>query len=426
MNDAAEAAALPPRLAAARTLFAGRRFRTYWLASATFALGIWAYITTLGWAARSLTDDAWRLSLTNVVYFSPMFVLALPMGVVADRWDRRRIAIAVRLTTAGSTVLLTLAAASGRLTYPMLLGFAFLVGVSVVAELPARQAYIAQIVPAEQLMHAAALTDVQGGFARFLGPIAAGALIHRFGPEGGFGMFAVADLVFVSLYFFRMRPPEPAEPAGPAPAGSAPGAGRPLAELAEGFRYLRAHRDARSIVSISIGAGAVGWVYLALLPAMARDVLHGDAVTYGALGMAVGLGSIPFSLALALRRGTTAQERLYVATTLLWGVGIVGFSLSRWFPLSFAALAVAGLGYGGQAILARAILLRIVDVRYHGRVLGTLMLTFGANVAGTLVAGALARTLGVPLVIGLSGAGIVAVVAAALARNPALLSRRRG
>lgn len=413
MSDAGDKpAAAPARLDAARLLFGGSDFRNYWCSSALFGFGIWGFVTAQGWVALELTDDAWKVSITSVFYFLPMFLLALPMGVTADRWDRRRTAITARLTAGVAVTGMTLLAATDHLTYPLLLVFAFLVGASVIAEIPARQAYVAQIVPPTHIMQAAALTEVQGGFSRFLGPLTAGWLIHRFGPGGGFGMFAATNFLFV-FFFMRIRV------SGAVPRTAEPR--HPMEEMAEGFRYLRSHKDALSVMLISIGAGIFGWVYLALMPLMAKNVLHGDSVTNGILGMAVGLGSVPLSVTLATRRGVTAQGRAFVGTTAMWAVGVILFSLSRTVAFSIVALFVAGFGFGGQVILVRALLLRIVDPLYHGRVFGTMMLTWGANIIGTLGAGALARSLGVSTVVGISGVAILVVVGSVVTWNPKLL-----
>lgn len=400
------------RLTAVKLLFRDSDFRNYWYSSAAFGFGIWGYVTAQGWVALDLTDDAWKVSIASVVYFLPMFLFALPMGVTADRWDRRNTAIVARLTAGVLVVAMTILAAAGGLTYALLLVFTFLVGASVIAEIPARQAYVAQLVPLTHIMQATALTAVQGGFSRVLGPLTAGWLIHRFGPGGGFGMFAATNFLFV-WFFLRIR-------VSGAVLRDA-GTHHHAEEMREGFRYLRSHKDALSVMLISIGTGVFGWVHLALMPIMAKNVLHGDAVTNGLLGMAVGLGSVPLSVALATSRRLTSEGRAFVVTMVLWAVGIILFAVSRSVPFAVAALLLAGLGFGGQVILVRSLLLRIVDPLYHGRVFGTMMLTYGANIIGTFGAGALARSLGVTMVVGLSGAAILLVIGSVVAWNPKLL-----
>lgn len=401
------------RLDAARHLFRGSDFRNYLYSSIAFGFGIWGYLTAQGWIALDLTGDAWRVSIVSVMYFLPMFLLALPMGVAADYWDRRKTVIAARLGAGVVVSAMTLMAATGTLTYPLLLVFAFLIGASVIADIPARQAYMAQIVPHTHIMQASALSEVQGGFSRFLGPLAAGWLIRRLGPGGGFGLFAASNFLVVWFYI-RIKV------SGAVAQNEQPR--HPIQEMREAFSYLRAHKDALSVVLISIGGGVFGWVYVALMPLMAKRVLHGDAVTNGMLGMAVGLGSVPLSVTLATSRSGFKQGRAFITTTILWASGIILFSLSHSVPLALAALLLTGFGFGGQAILGRSLLLRIVEREYHGRVFGTMMLTWGANILGTLGAGALTRSLGVAPVIRVSGLAILAVLGTVVLWNRRLIS----
>ncbi len=401
----------PPRgpVAAVRALFADRDYRYYWAGSALFGVGVWTYLTAMGWTATELTDSAFAVSMVNVVYFVPMFLLALPAGVAADLWDRRRTAMLVRGLSAVVIAVMAALAFTDRLTYPLLTAFSFAVGLSVIGELAARQAFVAQLVAPRQLVNANALTSVQGGLARVLGPILAGWLIDWVGDGGGYLAFVATNVGFV-LAFWRIRTPGRVRTRGRP---------RPLAQLREGLAYLRAHRDALAVVALSVLAGVVGWVYLALMPLMARDVLGGDAVTLGALSTAVGVGSVPGALGLSVvPEDFSAEGRTLLAAMVLWGGGIVAFSLSRTVVLSLLLLGVAGLGFGLQTILVRTILLRIVDEAYHGRVLGTLMLTWGANIVGTLAGGTIADLIGVAPVVGLSGGLILAITAGVVAVNP--------
>lgn len=398
-------------VAAVRALFADRDYRYYWASSAVFAIGIWAYLTAMGWTATELTDSAFAVSMVNVIYFVPMFLFALPAGVLADVWDRRWNAILSRGLSAVAIAVMAALAFADALTYPLLAGFSFLVGLSVITELAARQAFVAQLVEPRQLVNATALTSVQGGLARVLGPFAAGWLIVRFGDGGGYMVFVVANLLFVAAFW-------QIDTSGTVMDGKR---SHPLGELRDAFRYLRGRRDALAVVLLSVLAGVVGWIYLALMPLMARDVLGGDAVTLGALTTAVGVGSVPGALSLSLvPEDFSSEGRILLAAMVLWGGGIVGFSLSRVFVLSLVLLAVSGLGFGLQAILVRTILLRIVESNYHGRVLGTLMLTWGANIVGTLAGGSLAELVGVAPVVGLSGGAILAITAGLVAFNPRL------
>jgi MFS family permease len=386
-------------------------YRRYWLGSTSFALGIWAFLVSMAYSARELSDSPFKVSLVTVAYFTPMFVLALPSGVLADAVDRKKTVVVARGLSAVLAGALALLAALDHLSYLSLVFLCFFTGATVVSEIAARQAYVTQIVRPDQVAGATALGSVQGGIARVVGPLVAGGLIGLSGQAAGY-LFFMATNVYCVWVFLRItvsgvptRPP-----------------GHPLAELVEGLRYLRRTPDVLVVVSVAILTGVVGWTYIALMPVVSKDILYGGPVLLAVLSGAVGLGSVPPSVLLAIRRGNPPAEAvLFVGSTVAWGLGVVVYGLSANWAVVIVALVVAGAGSGLQQVLARTLVLRLVEPAYHGRVMGTLMLTWGANVVGTLAGGGLAERFGVGAVITGSGVLIVAVPAVAVLLRPAVL-----
>jgi len=395
----------------ARTLLSTPDYRRYWLGSTAFALGIWAFLVSMGYSAKQLTDSPFQVSLVSVVYFTPMFLLAIPSGVLADARDRKQTVVACRVACTVLSLALSVLTATGTLGYAGLLLLSFCVGVTVVLEIAARMAFVTHIVMPDQVAGAAALGSVQGGIARVLGPLSVGVLIAGWGEWAGYAFFAVMN-AFCVWVFLRIKA-----------SGAPPGAtGRPLAELVAGLRYLRGHGDALAVVLVAVLSGTVGWLYIALLPVLNHDVLDGGAVQLAALSAAIGVGSVPPSLLLALRAGSPPYEGLMlVGATVLWGLAVVVFGLTSNVVVAFVALMLTGVGNGLQQVLQRTLLLRICEPAYHGRVMGTLVLTWGANVLGTLAGGGLAERFGVGTVVAASGALIVAVPLGVVLRRPSLL-----
>jgi MFS family permease len=391
-------------------LLATPDYRRYWLSSTSFALGIWAFIVSMGYSAKELTDSPLRVSLVSVAYFTPMFLLALPSGVLADAVDRKKTVITCRAGCALVALGLAGLSAFGSLTYPALVVLSACVGASVVLEVAARQAFVTQVVKADQVSGATALGSVQGGIARVVGPLAAGALIASAGEASGYLFFALTN-AYCAWVFLGIK-------ASGVPPRTA---GQPMVELVQGLRYIRRTPDALAVVSVSILTGVVGWLYVALLPSINRDVLDGGAVQLAVLSAAIGVGSVPPSILLALRAGTPPREgALFVGATVAWGLAVVVYALTSSVEVAAVALAVTGAGTGLQQVLMRTLLLRITDPAFHGRVMGTLMLTWGANVVGTLAGGGLAERYGVPTVIAWSGVLIVVVPLVVLLRRPQL------
>jgi MFS family permease len=396
----------------ARRLLATPDYRRYWLGSTAFAIGIWAFLVSMGYSAKQLTDSPFRVSLVTVAYFTPMFLLALPSGVLADRRDRKRVVIACRGGSAVVATALAALVATGTLGYAALLVLCALTGASVVLEVASRQAFVTHVVAPDEVPGAAALGSVQGGLARVIGPLVVGGLIATLGEAAGYVFFALAN-AFCVLVFLRI------EAAGTPPPGSG---NRPAHDLLEGLRYLRAHRDALTVVTVGVLSGVVGWLYIALLPVVSHDRLHGGAVQLAVLSAAIGVGSVPPSILLALRAGSPPYEgALFYGATVLWGLAVVAYGTTTSVAVAFVALVLSGVGNGLQQVLLRTLLLRLTDRAYHGRVMGTLMLTWGANVVGTLAGGGLADRYGVPTVVAASGLLIVAVAGGALLRRPSTL-----
>ncbi len=152
---------------------------------------------------------------------------------------------------------------------------------------------------------------------------------------------------------------------------------------------------------------------------MNKDVLHGGAVQLAVLSACVGIGSVPPSILLALRSGSPPHEgALFYLATLSWGLGVIVYGLTGATVVAACALVLAGAGNGLQQVLMRTLLLRITAPAYHGRVMGTLMLTWGANIVGTLAGGGLAERFGVAAVIAGSGVLIAMIPLAFLLWRP--------
>lgn len=417
MESSAEPGGQPAQPAPARASVWGplrdRDYRLYLLGGLTFSASLWVGITAAGWIALELTDSPAGVSLVNVVWFAPFFLLALPAGAIADAADRRRLMIAARGLSAALFLAAAAVALAGRLTYPLLLALAALTGSLIVAEMPARQAYVAMLVPRAQLVNAMALLSSEASVSRVAGPLLAGYLLNAAGAGGAFLAFAALSLAIVAVTLAIRTP------------GRVPGAQVSLrgmaGGLAEGLRHLAAHRDARALVALAVLSGSAAWVYVAMLPVMTRDVLGGDALLLGVLSTAIGLGQTPSAVLLAFVRNFRWAGRCYVGAMFALGAAIAAYAASESVPLTLALLALTGFAFSAQQILLNAMLLRIVEPRFHGRVIGAMNLTWGVNVAGLAAAGALAGALGVQLAVGLSGAALMACAAGGALLRPQLL-----
>lgn len=409
-------AAVPPRGRFSQMLgpLNNRDYRLFLGGASALGVGVWIHLTTIGWLALEITDSSFYVSAINVAWFIPFFLFALPSGVIADRFDRRKVLFVVHGYAVVVLLVHMVLGFSDLISYPLLLVLTLAMGAVNALELPSRQAFLASLVSPRELVNAMALNASNSGIMRFLGPLLAGVLLDRIGAGAGFTVFFMAEVFFLTMIWRidggRKAPPKPGAVTQ-----------KPLAELKEGLRYVRNHREALSLVSLAISTGAFGWVYIALMPVMARDVLDGGPTTLGLLSMGVGLGSVPWSLFLAFKHNITHPARWLMIAVFSWGGLLMVFAMSDWLPVSIALLAGVGLAFTSQNILARSTLLQVVEPRFHGRVFGLLSLTWGANIFGTLAMGVVASTLGPQLAVGGSGLLIICSGAVVLAYNPRLI-----
>ncbi len=388
-------------------------YRLYLVGSLAFSASLWIVFPAVSWVALELTDSPSRATLAIGAWFSSYFFLALPAGVAADLVDRRRLMIAAR---GASALLLAVVAAvtlAGQMSYPVLLITAVATSSLIAVELPARQAFIAMLVPPRQLVNAVALLSSEGSVSRVFAPLLSGFLLAHGGASGAFLAFVALNVIVV-VATLAIR-------TSGRIGATVVASGGPRQDLADGLRYLWAHKDARALVLLSVLSGSAAWVYFALLSVVTRDVLGGGALLYGVLGTAIGVGQIPAALLFAFYHNYPWPGRSYVAAVLLLGAAITAFAYSESVPLSIALLALTGFAFSSQFILLNGMLLRLVEPEFHGRVMGALNLTWGANVVGLVAAGAVVETIGVSPVVALSGVMVAGSAVAVAALRPQLL-----
>ncbi|HXU79927.1 MAG TPA: MFS transporter [Polyangia bacterium] len=404
----------PPR----RALFAGDHGR--FLASiTTTSFAIQVQNTAVGYQMYRLTGDPLALGMVGLAEALPFIALALGGGLVADRVDRRRIALAALTTmAAGALALVGLARSEGTLGRPAVrLAIYALIAVGGVCRSflqPARTALAAQLAPAG--LHAQAVAWRTGLFqlASAVGPALGGLMCAVLGVEGAYGL-AAGLLLCAVLLMGRVRTPVTA---ARAPARSL------RASVEEGFSFLRSDRVLLPAFLLDLFAVLFGGA-TALLPVFASDVLRVGPRGFGLLRAAPAVGALVASAMLALRPPLRRAGRALLVSVAGFGVAIVIFALSRSFALSLLMLALSG-GLDMVSVLVRSTLLQLrVPEHMLGRVASINQIFIGSsNEIGAFESGLAARLLGtVPSVV-LGGAVTLAVVGVAAWRAPHL--RRLG
>jgi MFS family permease len=364
----------------------------------------------IGWQVYAVTRSTFALGLVGLCQFAPMFLLTLPAGDVADRFDQRKLLSATQAmqsVCAGLFLLLVLfAPRTAWLYYAVLILFGATRGFYG----PTSQSLLPFLVPPEKLPRAIALSSSVFTTATIAGP-ALGGFIYALGPNVTFSvslaLMLVASVLTASLGGRRR------------PAHVDTGVSR-LERVAEGVRFVRHRPVVLGAISLDLFAVLLGGA-TALLPVYARDILHVGPIGLGMLraGPAVGAALMAFSLARwPIQRHTGITMFAAVA---IFGVATIVFGISRSFYLSLAALAILGASDMISVFVRSALIQYATPDDMRGRVSAVSMLFIGAsNELGEFESGVTADWFGTVAAVVVGGLGTLAVVAGWMALFPPL------
>lgn len=388
-----------------------RDFRLLWLAYAVGDVGFWISYIALQWQmARDTGSDAGWLGLLFFTNFVPMLLLAPLAGVVADRVDRKALLVAGRAVVSAVSCGLA-AVALAELARPVaLLAFAAAFGSVYAFMAPAGQAVVANAVPAVDLASAVSLQSAGTNVARVAGPALAAPVLAAWGSGAAFVLYAVVN-VFMLAVLVRLRlEPQPA-------SGET---GSVWARFRLGLDHARERHPALPALTTMAVFSVFGAAVAALYPVFATEVLGGSETSFTALVSASGVGAIAGALMTSLRRGA---PRLAVAAAqlALFSVAVLGFALSRAWPLSLVLIASAGFFYFATTTTLTALLHHLADDDKRGRMMSLFTLTWAGLVPfGGLWMGAAAKRVGAPVAAGAGALVCLLFALGVLVRSPHL------
>jgi MFS family permease len=374
-----------------------RNFRLYFYGQGISLIGTWMTRLATSWLVYRLTGSTFLLGVVGFAGQIPTFLLGPVAGVWADRWDRRRVLIVTQWLAALQSLLLAGLTLSGRITVTEIVWLSILQGLINAFDLPARQAFLVQMVGGKaDLANAIALNSTLVNGARLLGPALAGLTIAAVGEGYCFLIDGVSYLaVIASLVAMRLA----AQPARPSTGGMA-------GQLKEGWTYVSTFAPARALLVLFAAISFMGVPFVVLMPVFATQILKGGPHTLGFLAGASGAGAIVAALNLAARRSARGLLRLIPAAAALAGAALIAFSFSRSLWLSLVLMAATGFGLMLQYAASATIIQTIVPDDKRGRVMSYWAMAYmGASPLGSLLAGGLAPVLGAPGTVLLCGVG---------------------
>jgi MFS family permease len=381
-----------------------RNYRLFFAGQSVSLIGTWMTRIATSWLVYRLTRSPFLLGFTSFAGSIPLFLLAPIAGVWIDRWDRHRTLIVTQVVSMIQSFLLAALALTGTITIWQIVALMLLQGVVNALDMPARQAFLVEMVDRrEDLPNAIALNSSMVNAARLLGPSIAGLIIAAVGEGYCFlidGISYLAVIASLAAMTVTKRPRQ----AGKRSA---------LAEMHEGWQYVSQSLPIRSILLLLALVSLLGMPYTVLMPVFAARVLHGGPHTLGYLMAAIGVGALAGALLLAARRTVLGLGRVIPLSAAIFGGALIGFGFSHLVWLSLVLLLIAGFGMMRQMAGSNTLLQTIVEDQKRGRVMSFYAMAFaGMSPFGSLLAGVLAQKFGAPVTV--IASGILCVIGAGL------------
>ena len=378
-------------------------YRHLFIATAFVIFGVMAQSVARGWLARELTGS--NAGLGGVwLTFGVTMLLATPWGgVAADRFNKRTVLFLSVTTLAVSGLFIGIAVELDVIAYWMLLVAGALQAAAFAFFMPARIAYITELVETSLVSNAVVVAQIAAEGMRVFAPALAGLVIgvSWFGVGGVF--LLGAGLAVISLGYLAALPPgAPAD----VPRGS------PIAEMVDAIQYVRRTHGLALIAVTTIGVVMIGFPYMTFLPTLADERYDVGAGGYGLMSGFAGFGAVCAGVLNA--RLTNRRRPWFVigAAGAVFGVATIALGLSPTFPLALLALFIIGACGLTFQTTSQSLVLTMSSFEYHGRLQSMVVLGFSGFGLAALPLGLLADAVTLRVTLVLMGVAVLAIVAA--------------
>ena len=373
-------------------------FRTLWIATLVSNIGTWLHNTGASWLMTELTPSPTIVALLQTATSLPIVLLALPAGSLADVVDRRQMLILTQvwlLVTAASLAVVDL---MGWISAPWLLLFTFALGIGSAMHRPVWQSVIPELVPREELSSAIALGGVSINLARAVGPALGGIIVASAGVGVVFLLNAVSfGCMILAIYRYSESPRINSHPPE-----------HIIGAMITGIRYVRYAPELKAVLIRAAAFIFCGTAFWALLPLVARQELKLDALGYGAITGAVGIGAFIGATILPRIRQRFSLNSLVAIASLVYGGIMLTFAFLRNFPVLLGLSLLMGIAWislmSSFNIAAQTVLPAWVRAR---GLAGYLVAFQGGMAAGSFIWGAVAGRIGTDTAIAIAAVGLI-------------------
>lgn len=375
-------------------------FAVLWAATIIGSIGSFVRDVASAWLMTDLSSSPAAVAMVQAAAALPIFLLAIPAGVLSDMLDRRKLLIGVQLLLAGVSVCLVILSLTNQHSVTSLIMLTFIGGIGVALMGPTWQAIVPELVDKKDFKNAVGLNSLGINIARAVGPALGGLLLASMGAAFTYGVDVLSYVFVIAALIWWKRPATQRD----ALSERFPGAFR------AGLRYARASRELHVVLLRAFLFFAMASSVWALLPLVARQLLEGGPSFYGILLGAVGLGAIGGAIVMPRLRMYLSADGLLLTSALVTSAVMVLLSLAPPKWLAVSSLLILGAAWITALTTLNGVAQAILPNWVRGRSLAVYLTVFnGAMAAGSLTWGIIAKGIGVPLAL-LSGAvGLAAI-----------------
>lgn len=367
--------------------FRDRNYRLLWPANILAYSSRWMQLTLLGWLVLELTDSALRVALVGVFAMTPMLLLGLVGGMLADVMDRRRLLMGVHALTFTGAVVMAGLLWTGSERFWHAYAVILVAGIGWALDMPSRRSLIHDLLGSSGVTNAVALDSVGMSISMMVGPALAGALITVVGVKGG---YAAVTLFYLTSLVLLQRLKLDKSMARRGRVGAI------VPSLTDGLRYIARNQALRATVLITLVMNILMFPYMNLVPVVARDILDVGPGLMGLLQAASGLGAAAGAVGIASWMNLRHHGRVYIGGAITASVALLLFSFSTWYALSVPMLLVLGMGNSGFSTMQSSIVMLLTDRHVRGKALGVITLAIGTAPLGALALGVMAEEMSAP------------------------------
>ena len=371
-------------------------YRWFWFSGLGMTASQGVQQLAVAWLVLDLTDSAGQLGLVIFAQGVPMAIVSFYGGVLADRYDRRRLLIGAQWATMLNLFTLAFLAGTELVEVWHVYVSSFGLGIMQAITMPARTAMIRSLVDDEDMANGVALNAVQMHSSRILWPSIAGVLIAFAGIGPTLLLSGLCSLAGI-LCLFLIRAWNAEQPRGASKVS-------PYQQMLDGLRFVRSTPQVSTVMKLSLCCGLFGLAYMNLSPAFAREELDLGSSGAGLFIMSMGVGAIIGS-ALMLVFPSYDAHRLFIILTGVFGLNLLLQAVNPWLPMAFVLMAFFGLSNSALVVAGQTFLQVSVPQAYLGRVIGLWSLAGGLGFITSLPLGLIGDAVGLRWALG--GAGLL-------------------